>query len=51
VFSRTEFLNEATNIKGYQYSLRFIDLTTNKECKGFVLKDFKGNIDKDLECK
>ncbi|MCK5111731.1 MAG: hypothetical protein KAQ94_09445 [Arcobacteraceae bacterium] len=51
VFSKTEFLNEGTNVKGYQYSLKFIDLTTQKECRGFILKDFKGKIAKDLECK
>ncbi len=51
VFARTEFLNEGTNVKGYQYSLKFIDLTTQKECRGFILKDFKGKIAKDLECK
>ena len=51
VFARTEFLNEGTNIKGYQYSLQFINLDTNQKCKGFILKDFKGNIAKDLDCK
>ena len=51
VFSRTEFLNESTNVKGYQYSLVFDDLVAKKQCKGFILKDFKGNINKDLDCK
>ncbi len=51
VFSKTEFLNESTNVKGYQYALKFIDLSKNKTCKGFILMDFKGNVDKDLECK
>ncbi len=51
VFSKTEFLNEDTNTKGYQYALKFIDLSNNKTCQGFILKDFKGNINKDLNCK
>jgi hypothetical protein len=51
VFSRTQFLNESTNIKGYKYSLKFVDLITTKECKGFITKDFKGNVMQDLECK
>ena len=50
VFAKTEFLNEGTNVKGYQYSLQFTDLVTNKKCKGFIMKDFKGNISKDLKC-
>jgi len=51
VFSKTEFLREDTNVKGYQYALKFTDLTTNKQCRGFILRDFKGKVDKDLECK
>jgi hypothetical protein len=51
VFSKTEFINDNINTKGYQYALRFIDIKNNQECKGFVLKDFKGKLAKDLECK
>ncbi len=51
VFAKTGFLDEATNVKGYQYSLKFIDLTTHKKCRGFILKDFKGKVAQDLECK
>ena len=51
VFSKTEFVNEGTNVKGYQYALKFINLSTNKVCQGFIIKDFKGNIAKDLDCK
>ncbi len=51
VFSKTEFLNEDSNIKGYQYALKFVDLDKNLQCNGFILKDFKGKIAKDLDCK
>ena len=51
VFSKTQFLGEVTNTKGYQYALKFKDLITKKDCKGFILKDFKGKLAKDLECK
>ncbi len=51
VFSKTEFINEGTNVKGYQYALRFTDLSTNKVCQGFIIKDFKRNLAKDLDCK
>lgn len=51
VFKKTQFVNEGTNIKGFQYSLKFIDITTQKECRGFVVKDFKGKVAQDLECK
>ena len=51
VFAKTKFLNENTNINGYQYSLKFTDLITNKECRGFIVKDFKGKVAQDLTCK
>lgn len=51
VFAKTKFLNENTNIKGYQYFLKFTDLITNKECRGFIVKDFKGKLAEDLTCK
>jgi hypothetical protein len=51
VFAKTKFLNENTNINGYQYSLKFTDLITNKECRGFIVKDFKGKVAQDLNCK
>jgi hypothetical protein len=51
VFKKTEFVNEDTNIRGFQYSLQFKDLTANKICKGWIVRDFKGKVAKDLECK
>lgn len=51
VFAKHQFLREDTNVKGYKYSISFIDNNTNKECKGFVLQDFKGNVTEDLICK
>ncbi len=51
VFKKSTFLKEETNIKGYQYSLKFIDLATNKQCQGFIVRDFKGVVGQDLDCK
>ncbi len=51
VSQKTKFAHVETNIRGFRYAVTFTDLTTNKQCRGFILKDFKRNIDKDLECK
>jgi len=51
VYAYHEFLREDTNTKGYKYTVSFTNNDTNEECKGFILKDFKKNVDKDLNCK
>jgi hypothetical protein len=51
VYAYHEFLREDTNTKGYKYTVSFINKDKNEECKGFVLKDFKRNVDQDLNCK
>lgn len=51
VFGEHEFMNKDTHIKGKQYSIEFIDLSTGKMCRGFVFRDYKRNNMKDLECK
>jgi len=51
VYAKHQFLREDTNIKGYKYSVSFIDNDKKEECKGFVLQDFKGNVTQDLNCK
>ena len=50
VYANHQFIREDINVKGYKYTVSFIDLKTNQNCKGFVLKDFKRNVDKDLIC-
>jgi hypothetical protein len=50
VYSVTQVENVDTKIQGYKYFVKFKDLEQNKECKGFILKDFKHNIDKDVVC-
>ncbi len=50
VYAKHEFIREDINIKGYKYTVSFINLDTNEACKGFVLKDFKRNVTKDLLC-
>ena len=51
VYGKQEFIRDDINLKGYKYTIRFKNLTTNEECNGFVLKDFKNNVEKDLNCK
>ena len=51
VYANHQFLREDINVKGYKYTISFTDLDKNEECKGFVLKDFKRNVTKDLLCK
>jgi hypothetical protein len=51
VYANHEFVREDTNIKGYKYTISFINQHTSEECKGFVVKDLKRNVEKDLICK
>jgi hypothetical protein len=51
VYGTQEFLREDINVKGMKYTLSFKDNTKNQECKGYILKDYKGNVEKDLLCK
>jgi hypothetical protein len=51
VFAIHDFENIDTRIQGKKYSLRFKNVDTNEICKGFIIKDFKNNVDKDLLCK
>jgi hypothetical protein len=50
VYSITQVENIDTKVQGYKYFVKFKDLKENKECKGFILKDFKHNVDKDITC-
>lgn len=50
VYANHQFLREDINVKGYKYTVSFVDINTNENCKGFVLKDFKKNVEKDLIC-
>lgn len=51
VYAIHKVLREDINVNGFKYTVSFINLDTNKECKGFLLKDFKQNVEKDLLCK
>ncbi|MEA2049546.1 MAG: hypothetical protein U9O56_02275 [Campylobacterota bacterium] len=51
VYASHEFLREDINVKGYKHTISFTNLETSQFCKGFVLKDFRGNVEKDLICK
>ena len=50
VYANHQFLREDINVKGFKYTVSFIDNIAHKECKGFVLKDFKRNVTEDLIC-
>ncbi|MEA3290318.1 MAG: hypothetical protein U9Q04_09100 [Campylobacterota bacterium] len=50
VYATHEFLREDINVKGYKHTVSFTNLDTNEQCKGFILKDFKRNVEKDLIC-
>ena len=50
VYGTQEFLREDINIKGYRYTVKFTNNDTNEECKGYILKDLKNNVEKDLLC-
>ena len=50
VYANHQFIRDDINVKGFKYTVSFVNLETNEECKGFVLKDFKKNVDKDLIC-
>lgn len=50
VYSIKDFENIDTKIQGKQYFVKFENLDTNEFCKGFIIKDFKHNVDKDLTC-
>lgn len=50
VYATQEFLREDINVKGMRYTVSFTNNETKEHCKGFVLKDYKGNMDKDLLC-
>jgi hypothetical protein len=51
VYASQEFLREDINVKGMKYTVSFTNNKTNEECKGFVLEDYKHNVEKDLLCK
>jgi hypothetical protein len=50
VYGTQEFIRDDVNIKGMRYTVSFDNLSNNEHCKGFVLKDYKNNMDKDLLC-
>lgn len=51
VYKTQEVLNEEINIKGMRYNVSFFNNATQEECKGFIVKDYKSNVFKDLLCK
>jgi hypothetical protein len=46
----TKFNNEETNIQGYRYTVKFHNIDTNENCRGFMWADFKKNIIHDIDC-
>jgi cell division septal protein FtsQ len=50
VYANHQFVREDINVNGFKYTVSFTNLDANEKCKGFILKDFKQNVDKDLIC-
>jgi len=50
VYADQEILNEEINVKGMKYTVSFFNNETNENCKGFIVKDYKNNVFKDLLC-
>jgi hypothetical protein len=50
VYATQEFLREDINVKGMKYTVSFTNNLKKEDCKGFVLKDYKGNVEEDLLC-
>jgi len=50
VYSKQKFQDPATMIEGYQYFVKFRNNDTNQDCKGFVIRNFKNIMDKDIVC-
>jgi len=50
VYSKQKFEDPKTMIQGYQYFVKFKNNTTNEQCKGFVLRNFKNKMDHDISC-
>jgi hypothetical protein len=51
VYGVTKVENKDTKIQGFKYFVIFQDLSNKQECRGFILKDFKRNVIKDISCK
>ena len=45
-----KFNNEETNIQGYRYTVKYHNIDTNENCRGFMWADFKKNIIHDIDC-
>jgi len=50
VYAYHKFVREDINTEGFKYTVSFTDNDKKESCKGFVLKDFKRNVTKDLIC-
>jgi len=50
VYANHQFMRDDINVKGYKYTISFTNIKSLETCKGFVLQDFKRNVDKDLIC-
>ena len=50
VYSKQKFQDPVTMIEGYQYFVKFKNNETKQNCKGFVVRNFKNKMDKDIVC-
>jgi len=51
VYSKTKVEDKVTKVQGDKYFVTFTNNITKQDCRGFILKDYKKNIDQDISCK
>jgi hypothetical protein len=50
VYSKNKVEDKETRIQGFKYFVKFNNLQNNKKCVGFILKDFKRKLAKNINC-
>jgi len=51
VYAKTKVEDKVSKIQGDRYFVTFINNETKEDCRGFILKDYKRNLDQDITCK
>ena len=51
VYTKQKVEDMDTKIGGFKYFVKFKNNTTNEDCRGFILKNFKQQMNADISCK
>ena len=51
VYRKTKVEDKVSKIQGDKYFVTFTNDETKEDCRGFILKDYKRNLDQDISCK